>query len=458
MYPALALAEELQDHGLQACFLGQAGGPEESSVLRHGFDFYGITAEELKRPLKSQGHWVTLLRLPFFVCHSALVLSRLGPDLVYGTGGHVAFPPCAAAWLLGIPVLTHELNARPAPQPRAAGLPTLDQVMHELSSRTLLSHPAAREGFRHKDRCTVVGTPVRRSLLASAAQGRRKARRALGLGLGLGLAARCGPGPGGPLLVVVLGGSRGCGYLNAAVHNALPQLAAIKGLQLLWQTGAKQHAAYAPGYASRCPSVRVVPFIHDVGQALAAADLVVGRSGPAACAELRAACVPALLVPSPAVCEEQQAANARVLERQGVACVLPQTHVDEFGIVESILDVLQLGPYAPPGRRRRLWPKWLCCGVTGRPASGPGGERSGGCRAPNAPHTLKAMRARCAELRRRQGPASSGGCGSDLELQRQASAGAAEVPPWCAAGVARRVVEQQLALPAAGASIRPRAA
>jgi hypothetical protein len=118
--------------------------------------------------------------------------------------------------------------------------------------------------------------------------------------------------------------------------------------------------------------------------------------------------------------------------------VLPQTHVDEFGIADSILDVLQQGPYAPqPGCRRMLWPKWLCGGSASRQAGCRGGECSRGGSIPDASHTLKAMRARCEELRR---------AGDSLTVQQQGSAGAAEVASMSAAGAARRAIEQQLGL------------
>ncbi|PNH12791.1 UDP-N-acetylglucosamine--N-acetylmuramyl-(pentapeptide) pyrophosphoryl-undecaprenol N-acetylglucosamine transferase, partial [Tetrabaena socialis] len=337
--PALAIAADLADHGVQAVFLGETYGLEARTVRQHGFTVCAApAAPELSRPFRSAANALSMLRLPLCVLRSAWALMHAAPDVVLGMGGRSSAPTCVAAVLLGIPLVLYEMNALAGPANRA---------LHLLARRTLLAYEQAREGFRLPDRCQVVGAAVRPDVLAK--RSRRKARKALRL-------------PAQARVLLVLGGADGCGYLNACVHNALPQLVSVPGLQVLWQTGHRQFPGYAAGYAAECPNIRVVPYVDDIGNALAAADLVLSRAGPATVAELRATGVPSVLVPSPATHEEQQTANAGVLgalapligqdadfkrtRPSGIAEVAPQVDVDEIGIAGRLLPLL-----APDSKR-----------------------------------------------------------------------------------------------------------
>ncbi|GIL47023.1 hypothetical protein Vafri_3861 [Volvox africanus] len=326
VFPAVAIAEELQKRALEVVFLGDSRGLEVHVVPQSGFRLYCISSVSLQRPMKSVANALSVLRFPLCVAHSACVLVQTGPHVVVGVGGKVSVPACVAAAALGIPLVLYEPNAK-------AGAVT--QALNIIARQTLLVYESAAADLRYRDRCMVVIPAVRSDVLKSAeVRRRRETREALGF-----------PSRGGRLLLV-LGGSRGCGYFNCAVNNALPQLAAVPGLQILWQTGAKQYVSYSAGHAASLSSVRCVPFIHEVGPVVAAADLVLSRAGASTVAELAVLGTPALLVPSPAVSEEQQAANARFLADRGQAEVVPQVEVDESGLAPHLLHLL-----APDGKR-----------------------------------------------------------------------------------------------------------
>ncbi|EFJ45382.1 hypothetical protein VOLCADRAFT_118337 [Volvox carteri f. nagariensis] len=311
---------------VRAVFLGESRGPELHVVPQCGFKLYCISSVSLQRPLKSVSNALNIFRFPLCVAHSAWALVRAGPHVLVGTGGKVSVPACVAAAALGIPLVLYEPNAQ-------AG--AANQALHVIARQTLLAYDSAAAGLRYKDRCVVVGPAVRSDVLdcvwggqGAVRRRRRKARAALGV---TGRGTR---------LLLVLGGSGGCGYLNCAVNNALPQLAGVPGLHVLWQTGAKQYVSYSAGYAASLPSVRCVPFLPEPGSALLAADLVLSRAGASTVSELGAVGVPALLVPSPAVSNEQQTANARVLVDKNQAVLVPQVEVDEGGLAPHLLPLL----------------------------------------------------------------------------------------------------------------------
>ncbi|GFR43788.1 hypothetical protein Agub_g4905, partial [Astrephomene gubernaculifera] len=344
VFPALAIAQDLQRSGVQVVLLGEGPPSLESEVAQQsGLPLLATPSVQLRPPLRSAANLASVLRFPLCVACSAWALLRCAPDVLVGTGGRVEVPACLAAAALGIPLLLYEPNAKPGAANRA---------LHWLACRTLLAYGSAAGELRFKERCQVVGPAVRSEVLAyappcdggTAAQQqqqqeqcrrRQRCRARKSLGLPAGRGAR---------VLLVLGGWRGCGYLNCALNNALPQLAGVPGLFVLWHTGAKQHRAYAEGYAASLPNVRCVPHLPDMGAALASADLVLSRAGAATVAELAACRTRALLMPSPATCEQQQEANARVLEERALRAVAQ-----------------------PPQVWRRLYGRWMWTSTASHP-------------------------------------------------------------------------------------------
>ncbi|KAG2439343.1 hypothetical protein HXX76_004702 [Chlamydomonas incerta] len=406
VYSGLALAEALRLQGVESVFLGTRGaiGSQYRAIPAHGFHMCEVPYVELVRPLKRMANVWGALRFPFCIMSSASALVSAAPDVVVGIGGSLSVPACLAAIALGIPLLVYEPNAKTG---------AANASLHRLARRTLLAFPAASLGLKFPERCTVIGPAVRPGVLTSAGVNKSEPGGGTGTakaGSGRGKVARCGggcdaksraaaekrraqarealglkgrsgsgAGSGSERLLVVLGGSKGCCYLNQVTHNVLPQLANVPGLQVLWQTGIRQHVAYAGGQAATMSNVRCVPHISDVGSALAAADLVLSRAGAASVAELGAVGAPCLLVPSPAVDEERQAANAHVLVDAGLAELVPQLHVDEHGISGRLLPLL-----SPDGGKRLAAMKGRCCSsckVDSSSSSGSGSSTGGGASA-----------------------------------------------------------------------------
>jgi UDP-N-acetylglucosamine--N-acetylmuramyl-(pentapeptide) pyrophosphoryl-undecaprenol N-acetylglucosamine transferase len=235
-------------------------------------------------------------RLAASVPQAWWLLGRLGPDVLFTTGGYLALPLVLAARSRGIPTLVWEGNVMPGRATRAIG---------RFATRVAVSFPPTLEAFPGNS--FVSGTPIR----SFAGIDREAARHALGID------------PGDRLLLV-FGGSQAVTRLNTAVTEALPRLLADwHVLHLTGENGmADAGAARQALPESLRPRYAFEPFLTDrMADALVAADLVVGRAGSSTCAEVAAAGVASILVPYPYAGAHQRY-NADYLSREDAAVVV----------------------------------------------------------------------------------------------------------------------------------------
>jgi UDP-N-acetylglucosamine--N-acetylmuramyl-(pentapeptide) pyrophosphoryl-undecaprenol N-acetylglucosamine transferase len=220
---------------------------------------------------------------------AARAIFRLRPDVVLGMGGYVAFPGGMMASLLARPLAVHEQNA-------IAGL--TNRVLARLADKAMTAFPEALPGAE----CT--GNPVRREIAAIAPPEERFAGR------------------GGPLRLLVVGGSLGAQALNECVPQALARLEPRP--VVVHQSGEKHLEALRANYRAAGVEGELVPFIDDMARRYAEADLVLCRAGAITVAELSAGGVASVLVPFPHAVDDHQSANARFLSAKGAALLLPQ--------------------------------------------------------------------------------------------------------------------------------------
>ncbi len=229
------------------------------------------------------------------------LLGRLRPSAVIGFGGYPTVPPVLAAALRGIPTLIHEQNA------------VMGRANRLLASRvTAIATSFAGVLDREPTlaaKATRTGNPVRPAVIAAAA------------------AAYAAPEPTGPLRLVVFGGSQGARIMADIVPGAIEGLElGLRGrLAIVQQARAEDIARVKDTYARAKVTAEVAPFFTDLPGRIAASHLVVSRSGASTVAELAAIGRPAILVPLPHALDQDQAANAGVLERAGGAIRLPQS-------------------------------------------------------------------------------------------------------------------------------------
>jgi UDP-N-acetylglucosamine--N-acetylmuramyl-(pentapeptide) pyrophosphoryl-undecaprenol N-acetylglucosamine transferase len=232
-----------------------------------------------------------------------LLMGRARPAAVVGFGGYPSIPPVLAAALRGIPTVIHEQNG----------------VMGRANRFLAKSVTAIASGFpgvvdrdpQLAAKATYVGNPVRPAVIEAS-----KTPFAV-------------PQPGVRFRLLVFGGSQGARVMADVVPLAIealdPQLRS--GLAVVQQAREEDAERVRAAYARAGIEAEVAAFFADLPARMAASHLVISRSGASTVAELAAIGRPAILVPLPHALDQDQRANAQVLERAGGAILLPQ---DEF--------------------------------------------------------------------------------------------------------------------------------
>jgi UDP-N-acetylglucosamine--N-acetylmuramyl-(pentapeptide) pyrophosphoryl-undecaprenol N-acetylglucosamine transferase len=252
------------------------------------------------------------VRLALSVPQALWLLLRRRPAAVFTTGGYVAIPVLIAARLLRIPTLMWEGNVIPGRSVRATA---------RLASALAVSFDATCSALPAGRPCFTTGTPIR----DVASIGRVAARARLGVS-------------DGERLVVVFGGSQAVRRLNDAVTGALPALA---------ERAVVIHVAGADGLAAAEAAREALPaaireryrpaaFLgEELLDALAAADLIVGRAGSSTLAESTAFGVPMIVVPYPYAGAHQRA-NAVTLAEAGAAELVEDDAFDAAALLRAV--------------------------------------------------------------------------------------------------------------------------
>ena len=306
VFPGLAVAERLSAQSVPVSWMGSVGGMESRLVPEHGVPFNGIAVQRLR----GQGLLSRLLapwHLLRAVWQALTVVRRLQPRAALALGGFAAGPGGLAAWLLRVPLVVHEQN-------RIPGL--TNRILSRLARRRLFAFAGEQQ---RRLQAEVVGNPVRETIL--------------------GLPEQVRPHDQGPLRLLVLGGSQGARYLNQTLPQALAQLGDLS-VQIRHQAGAAHAEATQQAYQAAGVHAEVSPFIADMAQAYAWADLVVCRSGALTVSELAAAGVGALLVPFPHAVDDHQTANGQWLVEAGGAELVQEAEVDATALAQRLRSLL----------------------------------------------------------------------------------------------------------------------
>jgi UDP-N-acetylglucosamine--N-acetylmuramyl-(pentapeptide) pyrophosphoryl-undecaprenol N-acetylglucosamine transferase len=228
------------------------------------------------------------------------LMGRLRPAVVVGFGGYPTVPPLLAAAFRGIPTIIHEQN----------GVMGRANRLLAGRARVIATGFATARGMEPgwSDRMVRTGNPVRPPVLAAAA------------------IPYAPPEPGGPLNLVVFGGSQGARVMSDVVPPALELLSPAERarLRLVQQVRVEDMDRVQKACARLGIAADLAPFFPDMPARIAAAHLVIARSGASTVAELSVIGRPSILVPLPQSLDGDQAANAEMLSSIGAALVVPQ--------------------------------------------------------------------------------------------------------------------------------------
>jgi UDP-N-acetylglucosamine--N-acetylmuramyl-(pentapeptide) pyrophosphoryl-undecaprenol N-acetylglucosamine transferase len=300
LFPAEALAEALRRRGAEVELA------TDERATRYGHDFPARATHVIPSATIRGRDPISLIRtggaLAAGAMKALMLLRRIRPAAVVGFGGYPTLPPVLAATLRRIPTVIHDANA------------VMGRANRMLSSRVTAiatSFPGMTLDAALTAKATFTGNPVRPMVIA-AAQRPYPALEA-----------------GGPINLLVFGGSQGARVMSDIVPSAIEAMpAALRArLNLVQQARGEDEQRVRDTYARLGVKAEVAPFFADLPARIAAAHLVVSRSGASTVAELAAIGRPAILVPLPHALDQDQLANANVLARAGGAIVLRQ---DDF--------------------------------------------------------------------------------------------------------------------------------
>jgi len=308
IFPALAVAESLRAQGARCLFVGSRQGPEADWAAKAGLEFVGLPVRGvLGRGLRSAA---ALGGIALSVFKSLKLLRCWKPDVVAGFGAYASCAPLFAAAIRGVPALVHEQNAFP-------GL--TNRLLGRLAKRICLSLPVAANAFDPR-KCVRTGNPVRASILSVR-----------------NLPAQPHEAP----RLLIMGGSQGAKAVNSVILAGLTRLLDA-GIELRHQPGQADYDRVAAAYAAFGHNpADVTPFIDDMAEAYAWADLALCRAGATSVAELAVAGKPALFIPFPHATHDHQTHNAEAVCRNGAAMMIAEKDLVRTDAVGALLLLLR---------------------------------------------------------------------------------------------------------------------
>jgi len=308
VFPAIAIAQEWLSRGAgrEVVMVGTERGLEMKLVPQAG-----LPLETLRvAGLKGKGGMTlvkNLAMLTLGVKDAFAVLAKHRPVAAFGVGGYAAGPMMLATWLQRIPNLIFEPNAEPG---------FTNKVLARLSRRIATGYEISARNWGEK--AVVTGCPVRTDFFKIPHRAPQK-----------------------PFRLLVTGGSQGALPINRAFVDAMDRLAARKGdLSIVHQTGERDYNAVRTAYARREINAEVVPFLTNMAERFAWADVIVCRAGAITAAEIAAAGRAAIFIPFGAATDSHQLRNAQEMSRAGAGKLIPEPELTADRLTAEIFSLL----------------------------------------------------------------------------------------------------------------------
>ena len=320
--PGLAIADIIKKKypDTEFLFAGTPKGMESKLVPKAGYRLETIKVAGFQRKISLENIGRNAKALAYLATsgrRAKQIIEGFKPDIAIGTGGYAAGPVIRKAARMGIPTAIHEQNAYPGV--------TNKLLSKEVDYVMLTVEEALKFMDKSKFEYSVTGLPVRSNINTMS---KAEARAKLGFD--------------DKFTVLSFGGSLGAGCINETMTEVVK-----------WHTGKKLPINHIHGYGGmgkdsfpqamkeagiplKSDRLRITEYINDMDVCLAAADLVICRSGASTLAELEAAGKASILIPSPIVAGNHQYHNAMVLGNAGAAVVIEQKDVTNERMIAEI--------------------------------------------------------------------------------------------------------------------------
>jgi UDP-N-acetylglucosamine--N-acetylmuramyl-(pentapeptide) pyrophosphoryl-undecaprenol N-acetylglucosamine transferase len=306
--PAIAIAQEWLSRGKEreVVLVGTQRGIEMKLVPQAA-----LPLETLRvAGLKGKGGATLIKNLAMLapaMMDARRVLRKHKPVAAFGVGGYAAGPMMLATWFSGIPNVIFEPNAEP-------GL--TNKVLAKLSKRIATGYEISAHTWGKK--AVVTGCPVRPEFFSIASRRLEK-----------------------PFRLLITGGSQGALPINRTLVDAMDRLAARKNeLSIVHQTGERDYNAVRTAYARREINAEVVPFLTNMAERFAWADVIVCRAGAITAAEIAASGRAAIFIPFGAATDSHQLRNAQEMTNAGAGRLITESDLTAERLASEIFSLI----------------------------------------------------------------------------------------------------------------------
>ncbi len=321
IFPAVSIANALKELDPQAeiLFVGALGRMEMERVPQAGYNIVGLPVRGFNRaqPWKNVSVLMDLFKS---LKQVKRIIRDFRPDVGVGVGGYASGAAMWQASKMGIPILLQEQNG-------FAGV--TNKILKDKAAKICVAYEGM-ERFFPADKIILTGNPVRQNLLNGVKQPQTTSNNVKHL--------------------LIIGGSLGARTINEAILAGLPELQKA-GIHVVWQTGKyyyeniKSSISNLQSPISNLQSpieewLEVQPFLSDMPDRYANADLVISRAGASSISELCLLGKPAILVPSPNVAEDHQTHNAMALVRKDAAVLVKDSEAADK-LVSTALELIK---------------------------------------------------------------------------------------------------------------------
>jgi UDP-N-acetylglucosamine--N-acetylmuramyl-(pentapeptide) pyrophosphoryl-undecaprenol N-acetylglucosamine transferase len=308
VFPAIAIAREWLSRGKEreVVLVGTQRGIEMKLVPQAGLPLETLRAAGLKGKggLTLVKNFATLAP---GMLDAFAILCRHRPVAAFGVGGYAAGPMLLATWMRGIPNVIFEPNAEPG---------FTNKVLVKLSKRIATGYDITAQAFGNK--ASVTGNPVRAEFFAIQPRKPQK-----------------------PFRLLITGGSQGALPINRSFVDAMDVLAARKDeLNVVHQTGERDYNAVRTAYARREFNAEVVPFLGNMAERFAWADLIVCRAGAITAAEIAAAGRAAIFIPFGRATDSHQLRNAQEMVKANAGRLIAEPELTAERLCKEIFALL----------------------------------------------------------------------------------------------------------------------
>jgi UDP-N-acetylglucosamine--N-acetylmuramyl-(pentapeptide) pyrophosphoryl-undecaprenol N-acetylglucosamine transferase len=319
IYPALTVAELVSaDARDRVAYVGAPNSLEQRLAGERGVEFVSVPARgwDRARPVTLLTGFATAAVSTVRCVH---LLRRDRTDAVAGFGGYVSVPLSLAAVICRVPLVLHEQNSVPG---------VANRILARFARSVCVTYEDSVPLLPHPERAVVTGDPVRESVLRADRDAGREA---------LGIAPD-------ETLLLVFGGSRGARHVNGALlalRERLEDVDCLRVVQIAGPLEAADVRAALEAHSGGIPAWwQVLEYVAEMGDLLAAADLVVCRAGATTLAEISVLGKASVLVPYPYATDDHQTLNAGPFLRAGASLVVADADLDGPALWEALAKLL----------------------------------------------------------------------------------------------------------------------